>query len=134
MRAGGYVGARRVAAARICFIVDYLRTATGAGQGAVSIRDLRGLTDWRLDLRIQVRTDREKPKTTTMNERALRVDLHLHSDASRLKQLRFMRMRDCYSPPIEVYRRAKARGMDLVTLTDHDSIDGCLELRDLLGD
>ncbi|MGH8248580.1 MAG: PHP domain-containing protein, partial [Gammaproteobacteria bacterium] len=27
-----------------------------------------------------------------------------------------------------VYRRARQRGMDLVTITDHDSIDGCLEL------
>jgi len=69
-----------------------------------------------------------------MNERTLKVDLHLHSDASRLKRLRFMRMRDCYSPPVEVYRRAKARGMDLVTLTDHDTIDGCLEVRERLGD
>src|SRR5207244_4301313 len=71
---------------------------------------------------------------STMNERILKVDLHLHSDASRLKRLRFMRMRDCYSPPVEVYRRAKARGMDLVTLTDHDTIDGCLEVRERLGD
>jgi hypothetical protein len=64
----------------------------------------------------------------------LRADLHVHSDHSGLKQLRFMKMRDCYSPPVEVYRRAKARGMDLVTLTDHDTIDGCLEIRDRLGD
>src|SRR6185436_2630208 len=63
-----------------------------------------------------------------------RADLHLHSDHSGLKQLRFLRMRDCYSSPLEVYRRAKARGMDLVTLTDHDTIDGCLELIDALGD
>lgn len=69
-----------------------------------------------------------------MPERVLRADLHLHSDHSGLKQLGFMRMRDCYSPPVEVYRRAKARGMDLVTLTDHDTIDGCLEVRDRLGD
>jgi predicted metal-dependent phosphoesterase TrpH len=69
-----------------------------------------------------------------MPDGTLRADLHLHSEASGLKQLRFMRMRDCYSPPIEVYRRAKARGMDLVTLTDHDTIDGCLEIRERLGD
>jgi predicted metal-dependent phosphoesterase TrpH len=41
--------------------------------------------------------------------------------------MRFLKSRDCYSPPHEVYRVAKARGMDLVTITDHDSIDGCLE-------
>jgi predicted metal-dependent phosphoesterase TrpH len=37
------------------------------------------------------------------------------------------RSRDCYSTPAEVYRVAKARGMDVVTITDHDRIDGCLE-------
>lgn len=68
------------------------------------------------------------------SERTLRADLHLHSDHSGLKQLTFLRMRDCYSNPIEVYRAAKARGMDLVTLTDHDTIDGCLEIRERLDD
>jgi predicted metal-dependent phosphoesterase TrpH len=40
------------------------------------------------------------------------------------------RSRDCYSNPETVYRTARARGMDLVTITDHDSLDGCLELLD----
>jgi predicted metal-dependent phosphoesterase TrpH len=44
--------------------------------------------------------------------------------------MRFLRSRDCYSRPADVYRRAKARGMDLVTITDHDSIGGCLEYLD----
>ena len=69
-----------------------------------------------------------------MTPQTLRADLHLHSDHSGLKHLRFLRMRDCYSPPVEVYQRAKARGMDLVTLTDHDTIDGCLEIRERLDD
>jgi predicted metal-dependent phosphoesterase TrpH len=69
-----------------------------------------------------------------MTEPTLRADLHLHSDHSGFKRLRFLRMRDCYSPPVEVYHRAKARGMDLVTITDHDTIDGCLEVRERLGD
>src|SRR5213595_2866825 len=47
-----------------------------------------------------------------------------------VKHLRFFRARDCYSQPLDVYRVAKARGMDLVTITDHDSIDGCLEFLD----
>ena len=29
--------------------------------------------------------------------------------------------------PEEIYRRAKAAGMDFVTITDHDTIDGCLD-------
>ena len=42
----------------------------------------------------------------------------------------FLGARDCYSTPEQVYRVAKARGMDLVAITDHDSIDGALELLD----
>ena len=44
--------------------------------------------------------------------------------------MRFLRSRDCYSQPEEVYRVAKARGMSVVTITDHDSIHGCLEFLD----
>jgi len=58
----------------------------------------------------------------------MRADLHLHSYHSGLAgHLRFLKARDCYSDPEAVYRVAKARGMDVVTITDHDSIDGCLE-------
>jgi predicted metal-dependent phosphoesterase TrpH len=64
-----------------------------------------------------------------------KADLHCHSRHSGpAKHLRFLRCRDCYSQPLDVYRAAKRRGMDLVTITDHDSIDGCLELLDRLGD
>jgi predicted metal-dependent phosphoesterase TrpH len=59
----------------------------------------------------------------------LRADLHVHSCHSRVSgNLRFLGSRDCYSKPADVYRVAKARGMDLVAFTDHDSIDGALEL------
>lgn len=44
--------------------------------------------------------------------------------------MRFLKSRDCYSRVDDVYRTARARGMDLVTITDHDSIDGCLEFLD----
>ena len=58
----------------------------------------------------------------------LRADLHVHSYHSGYAgHLKFLRSRDCYSAPEAVYRAAKARGMDLVTITDHDRIDGCLE-------
>jgi predicted metal-dependent phosphoesterase TrpH len=60
--------------------------------------------------------------------RILRADLHVHSCHSlQSGSLRFLRSRDCYSRPEDVYRTAKARGMDLVTITDHDSLHGCLE-------
>jgi predicted metal-dependent phosphoesterase TrpH len=59
----------------------------------------------------------------------LRADLHVHSCHSKVSgTMPFLGSRDCYSTPAEVYRVAKARGMDLVALTDHDSIDGALEL------
>jgi predicted metal-dependent phosphoesterase TrpH len=44
--------------------------------------------------------------------------------------MKFLKSRDCYSRPEDVYRVAKARGMDFVTITDHDSINGCLEFLD----
>lgn len=63
-----------------------------------------------------------------------KADLHCHSRYSgHVKHLRFLRARDCYSQPLDVYRRAKQRGMDLVTITDHDSIDGCREVLNRLG-
>src|SRR3712207_9376709 len=59
----------------------------------------------------------------------MRADLHVHSWHSKQSgSLRLLRSRDSYSSPERVYRTARARGMDLVTITDHDTIDGCLEL------
>lgn len=59
----------------------------------------------------------------------MKADLHVHSwHSTKSGSLRFLRSHDCYSDPVDVYRTARARGMDLVTITDHDSIDGCLEL------
>lgn len=65
----------------------------------------------------------------------LRADLHVHTCHSRVSgNLRFLGSRDCYSAPADVYRVAKARGMDLVAITDHDSIEGALELLDARPD
>jgi glycosyltransferase involved in cell wall biosynthesis/predicted metal-dependent phosphoesterase TrpH len=61
------------------------------------------------------------------------VDLHCHSTASQLSRLgvqRSLGLPECATPPGEVYELAKRRGMDFVTITDHDTIDGCLELAD----
>jgi predicted metal-dependent phosphoesterase TrpH len=59
----------------------------------------------------------------------LRADLHVHTCHSKVcGTLTFLGSRDCYSAPEDVYRVAKARGMNLVAITDHDSIDGALEL------
>jgi predicted metal-dependent phosphoesterase TrpH len=59
----------------------------------------------------------------------LRADLHVHTCHSKVSgTMPFLGSRDCYSKPADVYRVAKARGMDLVAFTDHDSIGGALEL------
>jgi predicted metal-dependent phosphoesterase TrpH len=60
-----------------------------------------------------------------------RADLHVHSwHSTESGDLRFLKSRDCYSDPVAVYRTAKARGMDYVCITDHDSIGGGLALLD----
>jgi glycosyltransferase involved in cell wall biosynthesis/predicted metal-dependent phosphoesterase TrpH len=59
--------------------------------------------------------------------------MHCHSTASQLSRLgvqRSLGLPECATPPQEVYELAKRRGMDFVTITDHDTIDGCLELAD----
>ena len=62
------------------------------------------------------------------DSRFKKADLHCHSVYSTFKYFRIANTRDSYNRPEEVYRIAKERGMDFVTLTDHDSIDGCLYL------
>ena len=62
-----------------------------------------------------------------------RADLHCHSSASQLARLGVqtaLGLPECATPPEEVYELAKARGMDFVTLTDHDTIAGALEIAD----
>jgi len=57
----------------------------------------------------------------------MRADLHCHSFYSGYaSHFRALHARDCYSLPADIYRVAKARGMDLVCLTDHDSLEGGL--------
>ncbi|HBS28441.1 MAG TPA: hypothetical protein DEB06_03090 [Phycisphaerales bacterium] len=63
--------------------------------------------------------------------RLTRMDMHCHSHASRepvIAALGAIDMPECFSPPEKVYDQARARGMDLVTITDHDTIDGAMEL------
>ena len=62
-----------------------------------------------------------------------RVDMHCHSTASAVAKLGIQQslgLPECATPPEEVYELAKRRGMDLVTITDHDTIDGCLAIAD----
>ncbi len=60
-----------------------------------------------------------------------RMDTHCHSSASSgpvMAAAGWVGCPESYSPPEKVYEQARARGMDLVTLTDHDTIAGGLEL------
>src|SRR5271168_2008626 len=60
-----------------------------------------------------------------------RVDMHCHSTAShesRLGVQRAVGLPECATPPQEVYELAKRRGMDFVTITDHDTIAGVMQI------
>ena len=60
-----------------------------------------------------------------------RVDLHCHSDASNKTgeaMLKMIRCPESYSRPQDVYAQALRRGMDFVTITDHDTQDGVFAL------
>lgn len=63
----------------------------------------------------------------------MRCDLHVHSRYSGPAEVPVLEHvgRECYSDPLAVYERAVRRGMDLVTLTDHDTIEGALALAHL---
>jgi predicted metal-dependent phosphoesterase TrpH len=61
----------------------------------------------------------------------MRCDLHVHSIASGMFTAPVLERicRESYSDPQEVYSRLKHLGMSIVTLTDHDSIEGAEVLR-----
>jgi predicted metal-dependent phosphoesterase TrpH len=63
----------------------------------------------------------------------MRCDLHVHSWFSGGAGVPVLDHlgRECYSDPLEVYERARQRGMDLVTLTDHDTVEGAMRLAHL---
>jgi glycosyltransferase involved in cell wall biosynthesis/predicted metal-dependent phosphoesterase TrpH len=60
-----------------------------------------------------------------------RCDLHIHSRYSaRSEEWLFRRLDfpDSYSDPEQLHEKLLERGMDYVTITDHDSIEGCLRI------
>jgi len=63
-----------------------------------------------------------------------KCDLHIHSRYSaRSEEWLFRRFDfpDSYSDPKALHRQLLKRGMDYVTITDHDAIEGCLEIAHL---
>ena len=61
----------------------------------------------------------------------MRCDLHVHTIHSGMCTVPVLNRvcRESYNDPGEVYETLKSRGMDLVTVTDHDSIDAVECLR-----
>jgi len=65
-----------------------------------------------------------------------KVDLHLHtrySDRSAEWVFRRLNFPDSYSDPLVLYKRLRLAGMQFVTFTDHNRIDGCLAIADQPG-
>ena len=63
-----------------------------------------------------------------------KADLHVHSKYSNRPSewiLRRMGAPECFVEPRELYRRAREKGMDFVTISDHNTIAGALEIADL---
>lgn len=66
----------------------------------------------------------------------MKADLHIHSRFSdRAPEWLFRRagLPDSYSEPGALYDALLERGMDFVTITDHNRIEGCLEIADRPG-
>lgn len=66
-----------------------------------------------------------------MGDKSMKIDLHLHSKYSRRPSEWILKKLGCpesFTEPADLYRIAKSKGMSLVTITDHNSIEGCLEI------
>lgn len=64
----------------------------------------------------------------------MKVDLHVHSKFSKRPSQWILQKLGCpesFTEPLRVYRIAKEKGMSLVTLTDHNTISGSLEIAHL---
>jgi glycosyltransferase involved in cell wall biosynthesis/predicted metal-dependent phosphoesterase TrpH len=75
-------------------------------------------------------------ETKISDSHVSRADMHVHSTASELSKLgiqRSLQLPECATEPAEVYELAKRQGMDFVTITDHDTIAGALEIAHLPG-
>ena len=59
--------------------------------------------------------------------RIYKADLHVHSNHSNKSSIWALRKINCpesYTTPLFIYKTAIKRGMDYVTITDHNSING----------
>src|SRR5690242_2395994 len=77
--------------------------------------------------------DSPSSDSTSLPRNVRRADLHCHSEASNTAAevvLNAIHCPECYSKPDAVFAQASGRGMDFVTITDHDTIDGVLRIRE----
>jgi predicted metal-dependent phosphoesterase TrpH len=60
----------------------------------------------------------------------VKLDAHVHTVYSGYTSIEPLAriVRESYNSVEGVYRRARARGMDLVAITDHDTIEGALTI------
>ena len=66
----------------------------------------------------------------------MKIDLHVHSKFSRRPSEWILKKLGCpesFTDPVHLYNIAKKRGMSLVTITDHNTIEGCLEIAHFPG-
>ncbi|MFZ5453472.1 MAG: glycosyltransferase [Thermodesulfobacteriota bacterium] len=64
----------------------------------------------------------------------MKIDGHVHSKYSKRPHfwvLQKLGCQECYTEPLALYQIAKARGMSLVTITDHNTINGALDIAHL---
>lgn len=65
-----------------------------------------------------------------------KADLHVHSKFSKRPSQWILKKLGCpesFTEPTELYRMSRDKGMSLFTITDHNSISGCLEIAHLPG-
>jgi len=65
-----------------------------------------------------------------------RADLHVHSrysDTSGNAGVRALRSAESFTEPLDLYHAQRARGMDFVTITDHNTLAGSLAIAHLPG-
>ena len=64
----------------------------------------------------------------------MKIDLHVHSRCSTRPSQWILQKLGCpesFTEPEQLYRIARARGMDWVTITDHNTIEGALAIAHL---
>lgn len=64
----------------------------------------------------------------------VKIDLHVHSKLSKRPSQWVLQKIGCpesFTEPLQIYRTAKKKGMSMVTITDHNTIAGALEIAHL---